>query len=82
MNDKESNVRETLSISHNMYTSQFFLTNVKYTSHISPSTPTVKIKNVSTAPRKSEEIKENYITVKVSYGISDAHWIQYHNLIQ
>ena len=56
-----------------MYTSQFFLTNVKYTSHISPSTPTVKIKNVSTAPRKGEEIKENYITVKVSYGISDAH---------
>lgn len=69
LGDNESNVRVTLTISHNMNTNQFFLTGVKYTSYISPVTPTLKITSVSTTPKKGGEIKGNYVTVTVKYSI-------------
>lgn len=69
LNDGRSYVTVKLTISHNMNTNQFFLTGVKYTSYISPVTPTLKITSVSTTPKKGGEIKGNYVTVTVKYSI-------------
>lgn len=68
LGDKGSYVRVTLTISHNMNTNQFFLTDMKYTSHISPATPTMKITSVTTTPKESGEIKGDYVTVTVIYS--------------
>lgn len=68
LNDGRSYVTVKLTISHNMNTNKFYLTNVTYTGHMAPESPTMILKSVTTSPKKGSEITGNYVKVTVDYA--------------